>query len=51
MEVTLPSSFVTEKVNFYNFVMQNIFGGLILKKKNNNAHIKVVSGFIDLDPC
>ena len=50
MEVTLPGSFVTEKVNFYNFVMQNIFSGLILKK-NNNTHTKVVSGFIDLDPC
>lgn len=33
MEETLPGGFVTEKVSFYNFVMQSIFSGLILEKK------------------
>lgn len=32
MEEILPGSFVTEKVNFYNFAMQNIFSGRILEK-------------------
>lgn len=32
MEETLPSSFITEKVNFYNFVTQNTFSDLILER-------------------
>lgn len=32
LEETPPSRFVTEKVNFYNFVMQNTFSDLILER-------------------
>lgn len=32
MKEILPGSFVTEKVNFYNFATQNIFSGCILEK-------------------